>query len=395
MSWIEISFWISFIIIVYAFLGYGLVLYTMVKIKRFIKPGHAIFDANFEPYVTLIIPCFNEAEILREKIANCLQLNYPATKLSILFITDGSSDNSNAILEDYPQIEVLHQNNRFGKSAAENRAMKFVKTPYVIFSDANTMINSEAVKNIVKHFKNATVGCVSGEKRIISEVADTASAAGEGIYWKYESLLKRWDAELNSAVGAAGELVAFRSSLYIDLPEDTILDDFMQSMQIAAKGYKIVYEPQAYALETASVNIGEEFKRKVRICAGGWQAIIRLINKIHIEKTPLLFFQYVSHRVLRWTITPFLLISMFILNFMLAFDHQPLYQIIIAIQIAFYSAAIIGFVLENKKIRLKPVFVPYYFCMMNYAVIAGLLKFVSGKQKATWDKAQRKTAVIN
>ena len=262
MSWIEISFWISFIIIVYAFLGYGLVLYTMLKIKRLIKPGHTIFDANFEPYVTLVIPCFNEAEILREKIANCVQLNYPANKLSILFITDGSSDNSNAILKDYPQIEVLHQNNRYGKSAAENRAMKFVKTPYVIFSDANTMINSEAVKNIVKHFKNATVGCVSGEKRIISEVADTASAAGEGIYWKYESLLKRWDAELNSAVGAAGELVAFKSSLYTDLPEDTILDDFMQSMQIAAKGYKIVYEPQAYALETASVNIGEEFKRK-------------------------------------------------------------------------------------------------------------------------------------
>jgi cellulose synthase/poly-beta-1,6-N-acetylglucosamine synthase-like glycosyltransferase len=273
--------------------------------------------------------------------------------------------------------------------------MKYVETPVVIFSDANTMLNTAAVKNIVRHFADEKVGCVSGEKRILTDSSDTASAAGEGIYWKYESLLKKWDSELYSAVGAAGELVAFRTSLYNDLPEDTLLDDFMQSMQIAAAGYKIVYEPEAFAAETASTSVSEELKRKVRICAGGWQSIKRLSGQLHFTKQPLLFFQYLSHRVLRWTVTPFLMIAMLIINVFLALNGTIFYQGLLAAQILFYAAAWVGYVLENRKVRFKPVFIPYYFCVMNYAVLAGLKRFLSGQQKATWDKAQRKVAVVH
>ncbi|MEO7766810.1 MAG: glycosyltransferase family 2 protein, partial [Ferruginibacter sp.] len=196
-------------------------------------------------------------------------------------------------------------------------------------------------------------------------------------------------------VGAAGELVAFRTSLYVDLPEDTLLDDFMQSMQMAAAGYKIVYEPAAYAVETASANVAEELKRKVRICTGGWQSINRLAGKLSIRKTPLLYFQYVSHRVLRWTVTPFLLIWMFGSNFLMAQEDNLFYQLLMTAQLLFYFAAIIGYVLENRKLSFKPAFVPYYFCMMNYAVLAGLKRYLSGNQKGTWDKAQRKTMALN
>ena len=390
MYWIELSFWIFLSIVFYAFIGYGIVLYILVKIKRILKPVNKNTNAFFEPAITLVIPCFNEADILADKIANCKQLDYPSDKLNIIFITDGSTDYSESILTAWPEIEVLHQNRRAGKTAAENRAMKFVKTPFVIFSDANTMLNAEAVKNIVQHFADDMVGCVSGEKRIISESADSASASGEGIYWKYESLLKKLDSELYSAVGAAGELVAFRTLLYKDLPEDTLLDDFMQSMQMAAAGYKIVYEPEAYAVETASENVAEELKRKVRICAGGWQSINRLSSKLTVGKTPLLFFQYVSHRVLRWTVTPFLLIALFFMNIWMSMDGSIFYQLIMAAQVLFYISAFGGFILENRKVKFKPVFVPYYFCTMNYAVLAGLQRYLSGRQKATWDKAQRK-----
>lgn len=354
------------------------------------KPVDKIALEAFEPGVTLVIPCFNEADILVDKIANSKLLEYPADKLHLVFITDGSTDNSEAVLKAWPEIEVLHENRRGGKTAAENRAMRFVKTPFVIFSDANTRLNTEAVRNIVRHFADEKVGCVSGEKRIINDSSDSASAAGEGIYWKYESLLKKLDSELYSAVGAAGELVAFRTSLYQDLPEDTLLDDFMQSMQMAADGYKIVYEPEAYAVETASENVAEELKRKVRICTGGWQSINRLSGRLTIRKTPVLYFQYISHRVLRWTITPFLLIAMFLMNSWLGMDGNIFYQLLMAAQILFYSAALVGFVLENRRVRFKPVFVPYYFCIMNYAVLAGLSRYLAGNQKATWDKAQRK-----
>ena len=394
MNLLEWIFWIAFAIVFYAFVGYGIVLYIMVLIKRLINKNAPHSEILFEPDITLVIPCFNEADILIEKINNCTRLDYPAAKLTLVFITDGSSDNSGKVLQQYPFIKVLHENRRAGKTAAENRAMLFVNTPFVIFSDANTMLNKEAVKNIVKHFANDMVGCVSGEKRIITDTSDSASAAGEGIYWKYESLLKKLDSELYSAVGAAGELVAFRTSLYKDLPEDTLLDDFMQSMQMAAAGFKIVYEPEAYAVETASANVVEELKRKVRICAGGWQSISRLSSTLSFSRTPLLYFQYISHRVLRWTVTPFLLLTIFIINIFLVTNGNFFYQVLGIGQILFYAASIVGYVLENRRVRFKPVFVPYYFCVMNYAVVAGLKRYLSGNQKATWDKAQRKILLV-
>ncbi|CAN5528046.1 glycosyltransferase family 2 protein [soil metagenome] len=394
MNWIEISFWICMGIVFYVFLGYGIVLYGLVIIKRLIKRNKQV-KSHFEPAVTLVIPCFNEADILRDKIINSKKLDYPTEKLKIVFITDGSTDGSDSYLRAWPEIDVLHENRRGGKTAAENRAMKYVDTPFVIFSDANTMLNSAAVKNIVQHFEDDMVACVSGEKRIINDAADSASAAGDSIYWKYESFLKELDSELNSACGAAGELVAFRSSLYRDLPEDTLLDDFMQSMQMAASGYKIIYEKEAYVVETASENVAEELKRKIRICAGGWQSIQRLSGNLTMRKTPLLYFQYISHRVLRWTITPFLLIAIFVLNMSIIKSGSQFYMAIMVAQVLFYSAAMVGYILENRRVKFKPVFVPYYFCIMNYAVLAGLRRYLSGQQKATWDKAQRKAITLN
>jgi biofilm PGA synthesis N-glycosyltransferase PgaC len=394
MNWIEISFWICMGIVFYAFLGYGIVLYGLVIIKRLIKRNKQV-KTHFEPAVTLVIPCCNEADILRDKIANSKKLDYPAEKLKIIFITDGSTDGSDSYLRAWPEIGVLHEDRRGGKTAAENRAMKYVDTPFVIFSDANTKLNSAAVKNIVRHFEDEMVGCVSGEKRIINDAAGSAGAAGEGIYWKFESFLKELDSELNSACGAAGELVAFRSSLYRDLPEDTLLDDFMQSMQMAASGYKIIYEKEAYAVETAPGNVAEELKRKIRICAGGWQSIKRLAGNLTMRKTPLLYFQYISHRVLRWTITPFLFIAIFVLNMYIIKSGSQFYMAIMVAQVLFYSVAIVGYNLENRRVKFKPVLVPYYFCIMNYAVLAGLHRYLSGQQKASWDKAQRKAIPLN
>src|SRR5690606_6189211 len=193
----------------------------------------------------------------------------------------------------------------------------------------------------------------------------------------------------HTAVGAAGELVAFRTDLYEALPEDTILDDFMQSMLIASKGYKIVYEPEAYALEKGSASIKEEMKRKIRISAGGWQSIQRLWNKIRPSTDFKLYFQYISHRVLRWTITPFLLLLIFVLNLVLWREHL-IYSIFMVGQILFYLGAALGYILENKKIRLKLLFIPFYFCMMNYAVLLGLIRFLTKRQQGVWEKAVRK-----
>ena len=387
---LDVVFWIAVGIVVYTFLGYGLVMWFLVKLKSLFIESERPVDLEFEPEVTLVVPCFNEADIIEAKVLNSIGLDYPKDSLNIFFITDGSNDNFREVLLQYPQVKLLHDERRAGKTAAENRSMKFVESPIVVFTDANTILNKMAIRNIVRHFKDESVGCVSGEKRVMVEEEDSASSAGEGMYWKYESFLKKMDSRLYSAVGAAGELVAFRADLYQDLPEDTILDDFMQSLLIASEGYKIVYEPEAYAMETGSDSTGEELKRKVRISAGGWQSMKRLFFKITPLRNPVLFFQYLSHRVLRWTITPFLLVLIFVLNFFLL-DQHLIYQFIMAIQLFFYAAALLGYFLESRKLRIKVLFIPFYFSMMNYAVVAGLIRFLKGSQKSTWEKAKRKS----
>ena len=390
MNRTEIILHISLLIVLYTFFGYGILLFLLILIKRLFKPADNQSAEDFEPALTLVIPCFNEAAILGKKIDNCLALEYPAQKRTILFITDGSTDHSAELLAKYPDIHVLHEDRRAGKAAAENKAMQFVQTPIVIFSDANAMLNTDAIRQIVKHFANERTGCVSGEKRILTDHSDSASTAGEGMYWQYESQLKKLDSEFNSAVGAAGELIAFRTALYDPLPEDTLVDDFMQSMQIAAKGYRIVYEPRAFAVETASLSVAEELKRKIRISAGNWQAIKRLSGKLLITKTPLLFFQYLSHKVLRWAVAPFLLILIFFLSIPLALSGDSIYEGLFYAQLGFYIIAMLGYIFQNRRIRFTALFIPYYFCVMNYASIAGLVKYLSGNQTANWEKAKRK-----
>ena len=272
---IEILFWIGIGIVFYTYLGYGIVLYLMVKIKElFVKPRLPRLPETL-PEATLLIAAYNEEAIVASKMVNCRQLDYPADKLRLVWITDGSNDNTNERLKEYPEDTVLYQPRRQGKTAALNRALPYVNTPYVIFTDANTMLNKGAIKEIIRQFSDPRVGCVAGEKRVEIQ-AEQGATAGEGIYWKYESALKRLDYRLYSAVGAAGELFAIRTSLFEQMPPDTLLDDFILSLRIAMRGYKIAYSKEAYALESASLNMREEEKRKVRISAGGLQSVWRL-----------------------------------------------------------------------------------------------------------------------
>lgn len=387
----KIIFWLSIFTIIYTFVGYGIILYLLIKIRRIFKGKRAIPSSDNLPDCTLIVAAYNEEDYMEEKIANTLQLKYPEGKLNLIFISDGSDDKTPEIINRYPQIKLMHQPERKGKIAAVHRAVKEVNTDIIVFTDANTFLNKNALINICRHYSDKQIGAVAGEKRVQVGTEADASAAGEGFYWKYESALKKWDSELHSVVGAAGELFSVRRSLYQPVSPDSILDDFMISMLIAQKGFRIVYEPDAYAVETSSENVTEELKRKIRIAAGGIQSVIWLKSLFNIFRYGILSFQYVSHRVLRWTITPFLLLLVFVLNIFLAAQPDELiYQLILAAQVIFYTLAWIGYLLEKKNLRVKILFIPYYFCVMNYAVLAGILRFMRKKQSASWEKSKRK-----
>jgi biofilm PGA synthesis N-glycosyltransferase PgaC len=389
----KIFFWLSLFVVFYTFLGYGILLYILVRIRRIFK-GKRIppsLDQDF-PTLTLIIAAYNEESIIEEKISNTLGLSYPKEKLKLIFVTDGSTDRTPDLISTYGEIKLMHKPERSGKILAMHRAMHEVDSDVVVYTDANTFLNKDALLLIARHYADPTVGAVSGEKRVMQDAVSDATA-GEGFYWKYESALKKWDSELYSVVGAAGELFSVRHAVYTSVEPDTILDDFMISMRIAQQGYRIIYEPEAYASELSSENIQEELKRKVRIAAGGIQSILRLKKLLNPLHYPMLSFQYISHRVLRWTVTPFLMILALILNFVIVIQGGNwLYQLILFAQVFFYSLALAGWALERRKIKVKALFVPYYFCMMNYAVLAGIRRYYKGTQSAAWDKAKRKSA---
>ncbi len=397
MTGLQIILWFLIFLVFYAYLGYGILLYALVRVKRLFTAKKEKRYDDYEPEVTLFVAAYNEKDYVDAKVANSLDMDYPAHKIRQVWVTDGSDDGTPDILKKYAAqgVEVYHEPARGGKIGAMNRGMKFIATPIVIFSDGNTMLGKESVRRIVNLFKNPKVGCVSGEKRIYTKELD-AAAGTEGIYWKYESKLKKWDAELYSVVGAAGELFAIRTELFQEVEKDTLLDDFIISLRIAMKGFTIQYDPEAYAIETSSANVKEELKRKIRIAAGGIQSIIRLSPLLNIFKYGILSFQYISHRVLRWTIAPLSLPVIFVLNAWLGYSYgllntANLYSWLMAAQILFYLMAMLGWYLENKAVKIKVLFVPYYFFIMNYAVILGIRRYFKGKQTVNWERAKRGT----
>ncbi|HZK98241.1 MAG TPA: glycosyltransferase family 2 protein [Prolixibacteraceae bacterium] len=394
MQVMQLIFWLLLFVVFYAYIGYGILLFVIIRIRRILGLTK-VHEENqeYEPEVTLFIAAYNEKDFVGKKISNSLKLEYPANKLHMVWVTDGSDDGTPEELFKYEGIEVHHLPQRSGKIGAMNRGMQFVKTPVVIFCDANTMLGRESVRRIVKLFSDPKVGCVSGEKRIYGKDKDSAAGAGEGLYWKYESTLKKWDAELYSVVGAAGELFAIRTELYQEVEKDTLLDDFIISLRVAQKGYTIQYDPEAYAIETASANVKEELKRKIRISAGGIQSVVRLSSLLNIFKYGTLSFQYISHRVLRWTLAPLSLLFLIPTGLILAVNEGILkfgfYSILFWLQLLFYISALLGWYLENNSIRIKILFVPYYFFIMNLSVFLGFKRYLKGSQSVNWDRSIR------
>lgn len=363
--------------------------WVLLKLKK--KNRETDDNNSFEPFVTLIVATYNEENVIEKKILDCLQLNYPQNKLKIIFVADGSTDNTVEIIKTYPFIELLYESERRGKVAAINRAMQTVVTDFVIFCDANTYLNGDSIREIVKHYKDEKVGAVAGEKKILDIGKNkNAAGAGEGLYWKYESFLKQLDSDFYSVVGAAGELFSIRTKLYEHVNNNILLDDFIISMKICMKGYKVMYEPKAYAQEAPSLTMRDEQKRKIRISAGGFQSVILLKPLLNFFKYGRLSFLYISHRVLRWILCPLLLPLIFFINLYLVYLYSsPLYMLILVIQGTLYLLAFAGWLFYIKNLKINIFYVPYYFVFMNFSLYIGFKKFLNNKQSVLWDKAKR------
>lgn len=394
---LEIIFWVSGFIIFYAFGGYGVFLLLILKIRRiFYRPNEIPGEMADDqlPDVCLIIAAYNERDYVGMKIKNSLSLDYPADKLTIIWVNDGSDDGTPELAANYPEVTLLHNPKRSGKIEAMNRGVEFSKAPILLFSDANTVLSKNSLRAVVRHFQDKTVGCVAGEKQFYKDKDQPVAAVGEGFYWKIESWLKRLDYQFYSAIGATGELFAVRRELFQRVEPDTLLDDFMISMRITQQGFRVAYEPKAVASEHGSSNVKEEMKRKVRIAAGCYQSLFRLKKLLNPFFNFRLFFQYISHKVLRWTLAPLALISMlvstvFILIGQEQFQVFSIYSVLFFLQVLFYGLAVVGFLSQKNPMRIRFIYAPFYFVAMNFAMFKGFFRFLKGKQNVLWEKAER------
>lgn len=384
-------FWILFALFFYAYFGYALLLYAITRFIPIKKSLNLPPDKQKWPEVTLFITAFNEMDILDQKIKNSLNLDYPSEKLKIVFVTDGSSDGSPEYLASIDGLTVYHQAERKGKINAMNRGMGFVTSEVVVFTDANTSLNKEAIQLIAAQFTDSEVGCVAGRKKVLSGDKSGAAGAGEGLYWRFESWLKKLDARFFAPVGAVGELFSIRRSLFEPVLPDTILDDMVISFKIMEKGYRLTYVPGAIASETASFNMNEELKRKIRIAAGGLQTMFRVKHLLNPFRHPRLSFQFFSHKVSRWTFAPWCFFLLYPINLLLVLkvDETYFWTMLFILQNTFYLLALLAKTSNNTSPIMKIAQLPYYFVAINYATIKGQFRYFKGKQPAAWDKAKR------
>lgn len=373
----------SLLVIAYAYVGYGALIWL---ISRFVRHRSRMSDEL--PPVSVVIAAYNEAAIIGARIENLLALDYPSDRLELMVVTDGCTDGTEAVVARYsdldPRVRLLSRSVRSGKVNALNAAIPLAKGEIVVGSDANCFFKPDCLRQLVRHFGDPTVALVAGEKRI--HQGEGTVSLGEGLYWRYESWLKTLDSKVSTALGATGEVFAVRKQFYSPLPKDAIIEDFMLSMGLVQAGYRVVYEPRAIATEDASASIADEFKRKVRIVAGGWQAVVRLWPLL-LPTRGLVSFQYVSHRVLRWILVPSLLPMALGAN--LALAVQGRYQALLVLQLGLYLAAFCGYLLQRRGIRWKLFYVPFYFAFLNVAALLGAYRYLAKRQPVTWEKARR------
>ncbi|MGD8806912.1 MAG: glycosyltransferase family 2 protein [Chloroflexota bacterium] len=368
-----ILFWLAASIVAYTFLGYPLLIDLLARLRP--RPNRV---AAIEPSVTLIIPAYNEEAVIAAKIENSLALDYTADKLAILVVADGSDDDTVTIAGRYPGVMVAHRSERRGKAAAVNRVMPAVTGDIILFSDANTLFAPGTLRAMVRHFADPSVGGVTGEKRV--------QGGGEGLYWRYESWLKARDSRVTSVMGAAGEIFALRRQAFQPPEEDSIIEDFILSMRLVAGGWRVIYEPAAVAFEPPAPSLAADWQRRTRIAAGGFQSIARLPELLD-PRRGLVAWQYVSHRALRWAVTPFMLPLLLLLNLLLW--PRRLYRPLLLGQLGIYALGLLGYRDARRGRSAGLAYGVFYFLLANLAAITGFLRLMRGRQPVTWRKVRK------
>lgn len=371
-------FWACFFLVVYTYLLYPVVLFLASATARrwgrsAVAPGGGVL-----PSVSLVIAAHNEERYLTDKLANLAALDYPRDRLEILFVSDGSTDGTNEILGRAAQagtITLVTLPSRGGKSNALNQAVPRAKHDVLVFSDAATLFAPDAVREMVQHFADPRVGVVCGALQF---QASAESRQTEGLYWRYESLLRLMESRIGVTLTASGAIYALRRECFVPLSADTLVEDLVVPMTARRLGFRVLYDPNARGTDFAAPTVAGEFSRRVRIATGSFRALGGLLRG---PLDPVTAFAFVSHKLLRWML-PFLLIGMLVTSATMV--DSPLYRALFVLQVLFYAWALAGYLLRPRIQRIRYALVPYYLLAIHVAFLVGFVRYLCGRREIEW-----------
>ena len=382
-------FWTAIFLAFYTYFGYPVVLfvaYGLVQMKRdwaFLHTRRNRRRGDPEdaalPTVTLFFAAYNEEEHLEEKIVNTQALDYPADKLQVVIVSDGSSDGTNEILQrvNDARFEIVIREERGGKSAALALAVERARHSVFVLSDASTMFAPDALRKLVRHFADPALGAVCGA---LSFQCNDESSQTEGLYWKYETALRLMEARLGATLTPSGAIYAVRGEIYTPPSPDVLVDDILTLMSVRSAGFQVHYDPEAKAVDFPAASVAGEFRRRVRIAKGSFRALPELLRA---PKTRFTSFAFFSHKLLRWVL-PLLMLAVFVSNLFLL--RGAFYRVTLAAQLLLLLWAAVGYVFRQPLRRVRFSLVGYFLIAMNLAFLIGMLRSFGGNREVSWQR---------
>lgn len=393
---IEIAFWLAALAIVYTYFLYPVLLMALSAARqlradlRYVSKGGSRRPVTHEqaelPTVAVLVAAYNEERHIAGRIRNLLALDYPADRLRIYIGSDGSSDATNRLVDEAQHERIVFRpfEQRRGKPSVINDLAALAQEEILVFTDANTAFEADAVTRLVRHFGDEGVGCVCGELRL---VAGAVNENPDNVYWRYERMLKFFEGRLGALLGANGGVYALRREHYRPIPPDTIVDDFTISVDLIERGLRCHYDPEARATEEIPPRIGDEFRRRVRIGIGNYQALRRHVGLLH-PRHGYAALAFLSHKCLRW-FAPHCMVVALLANLVLALGGQTFWLALLAFQVAFYLLAAAGHLAGRGGAVPRLLRLPVFFVSMNMALLIGFYRYLTGAFSGTWARSAR------
>jgi cellulose synthase/poly-beta-1,6-N-acetylglucosamine synthase-like glycosyltransferase len=373
----SIAVGIAFVVLLYVFLGYPLLLRAVV----FCRGARRVERDDSTPALSLVISAYNEAAVIRAKLDNVLELDYPREQLEVVVISDASSDGTDEIVTGFASrgVRLERRPTRKGKTAGLNWTVPRLRGTIVVFSDANTLYARDALRQIVRGFADPMVGCITGETQYLE--GQSAADAGERTYWGYEGRIKRLETEVGSTVGGDGALYAIRRALWRALPE-TAINDFLNPLQIVEAGWRAIYAPEARGFEETAGDVTTEWHRRVRIVSRSWRAVWQAKGVLNPFRVGFFTVSIVSHKILRWLSGLFVgICGAAVLKVVLANEALVVAGLVLA------GAVGLAALVSAQWRRLLTL--PFYAVVIQAASLVGVTKGIFGIVSGTWTTAPR------